>query len=126
MATTHGMRFYEHRRWEDILAMLLGASIVLSPWIFVTPMFSGMEGNPEIVFSAILTGALVILAGALELFSRERWEETLTLVCGAWLIIAPYALGYAGTLRGWHMALGAAVAVLAVFELWQSMERPRT
>lgn len=124
MATSYGMRLTEHRRWEDILAMALGALIVLSPWLFVSPMFGGMEGNTQVVFSAILTGALVILAGALELFARQRWEEMLTLICGAWLVIAPYVLGYGGTLRGSHVALGAAVAILAAFELWQGTERP--
>ncbi|WP_274629759.1 SPW repeat domain-containing protein [Arvimicrobium flavum] len=123
MATTYGMKLAEHRRWEDILAMALGALIVLSPWILATPMFSGMAGSTQVVFNAVLTGALIIAAGGLELFSRQRWEEMLALICGVWLIVAPYALGYVGTLRGWHMALGAAVTILAVFELWQDQGR---
>ena len=37
------------------------------------------------------------------------------------MIFAPLALGYfgVGTLWFWHMAIGAAVALIALLELWQ-------
>ena len=38
---------------------------------------------------------------------------------GAWLIASPFIFAYAGALSLWHYALGAAVILLAVLELWQ-------
>ena len=57
----------------------------------------------------------------LELFDLERSEEAWLLVCGLWLIVSPFVLGYAdsGTLAYWHVALGIAVVLLAALELWQ-------
>ena len=39
------------------------------------------------------------------------------------MMASPFVLDYAGMLRTWHIVLGAAVAVLAVLELWQDRNR---
>ena len=39
------------------------------------------------------------------------------------LIASPFVFGYSGALRSWHIALGALVVLLALFELWQDWDR---
>ncbi|MGO4838094.1 SPW repeat protein [Rhizobiaceae sp. 2RAB30] len=45
------------------------------------------------------------------------------LICGAWMVIQPFVLRYGGTLRTWHIVLGAVVALLALLEIWQDRNR---
>ncbi|MDX1433618.1 MAG: SPW repeat protein [Gammaproteobacteria bacterium] len=106
--------FNVHRTWEDYLGMLLGVLIVLSP------AFAGHEVATAVMINAGVVGVLVLALASFELVDLHRWEETLELVCGLWLMASPFVLGYAGgALMVWHLALGAIVALLAVFELWQ-------
>jgi hypothetical protein len=55
--------------------------------------------------------------------SLQRWEEILELACGGWIIASPLVFQYSGDLSIIHMILGAAVMVLALFELWQDRKR---
>jgi hypothetical protein len=38
-------------------------------------------------------------------------------------MLAPYVLEYGAPLRMWHVGLGAAVAILALLELWQDNDK---
>lgn len=106
----------KHRRWEDILSMVLGAVILISP------MFFGVVDQNVMVVTALVGAAIVILACLEQLFLR-RWEEWLMGACGIWMMISPYVFNYGGSMRMWHIVLGAAVAALAALELWQDHGR---
>lgn len=110
--------FTEHRRWEDACSAGLGVLIVLSP-----ALVSSANMGPAVLISTGLAGVLITMVALLEIMSLERWEEVLELVCGAWVVAAPFALGYDGVLRICHVVLGAAVIVLALVELWQDRHR---
>jgi len=119
MATTNNMGsmgLMQHRSWEDMAMMALGAIVFLSPFFY--PM-----GNLAVVLSAIITGAVIMTIGIMELVSLRRWEEMLAFLCGLWMIISPYALDYMGPLRSWHVGLGLLVALLAGFQMWQDRNR---
>jgi SPW repeat-containing protein len=104
-----------HRTWEDWVGMTLGVLIGLSPWL------AAQQDHQLVMWNAVLVGALVIAISALELSGLQRWEEGLGVAAGLWLIVSPFALGYAdaGMLMYWHLVLGAAVALLGAAELWQ-------
>ncbi len=111
-----GIRLFNvHRTWEDWAGMVLGVLIILTPW------FASHADDPAIVYNAGLVGLFVLALAAFELVDLHRWEEGGEFLCGAWLIASPFIFGYAaaGELRHWHFALGAIVALLAVYELWQ-------
>jgi hypothetical protein len=110
-----GNRFFNvHRSWEDWLGMLLGVMIVLSPW------FAGRAAGELPVLNAIAVGAAVLLLAESELVDLHRWEETLELLCGLWLIASPFVFEYTwAALSTWHFVLGGIVALLAAIELWQ-------
>jgi hypothetical protein len=119
MATLNKMPtgFLTHRRWEDILMMVLGAAILISP------MFVETVTTPTVVAATAVIGAAVVVLAGLEQLSLRRWEEILALACGVWVMVAPVALNYGGMLRNWHIVLGAFVAALAILELWQDRDR---
>jgi hypothetical protein len=102
-----------HRSWEDWFGMLLGVLIGLSPWL------ADQAAGSQVMWNAIIVGALVLMFAELELVSLRRWEEILSGACGLWLIASPYAFQYSGALATWHYALGGIVVLLALFELWQ-------
>jgi hypothetical protein len=114
--TMAGIRFFNvHRTWEDWFGMALGLLIALSPWIAERP-----QGELPML-NAIAVGAAVLLLAETELVDLHRWEESLALLCGVWLIVSPFVFDYAaaGELAAWHFALGGIVVVLAAVELWQ-------
>lgn len=107
-----------HRPWEDWLGMALGALTVFSPWAL------GAD-DLLIALNALIVGVLIYSVSALELRAVEIWEDWLNLALGLWLLSSPWALGYGelAALATSHYTLGALVAVLASFELWQDMRR---
>lgn len=109
-------RFFKtHRSWEDWFGMLVGVLTGISPWL------AEQQTDPAVMWNAVLVGALVLVLAQLEYVSLQRWEETGEIVLGLWLIASPFTFGYAeaGPLRYWHFILGAIVALLATWELWQ-------
>lgn len=114
---TGPMGLFQHRRWEDVTMMILGAAILVSPMFF-----DSISNTTVIAVTALVGAALVILAG-MEQLALRRWEEYLALIGGVWIMASPFVLNYAGQLRTWHLVLGAAVALLAVLEIWQDRDR---
>ena len=110
-----GIRLFNmHRTWEDWLGIVLGLLIILSPW-FVTPW----RGETPMI-NAVFFGAAILLLAEAELIDLHRWQESLELICGLWLVASPFAFGYGDSyLAVWHWTLGGIVALLALIELWQ-------
>ena len=104
-----------HRTWEDWVGMLLGVLIGFSPWL------AEQQGDLAVNWNAVLVGALVLVLAQLEYVSLQRWEEVGEIALGLWLIGSPFTFGYAeaGPLRYWHFVLGAIIALIATWELWQ-------
>jgi O-antigen/teichoic acid export membrane protein len=109
-----------HRTWEDGAGLMLGVIIGLSPWFYDEPVV------PTVVLNSGLVGLAVLALAQLELVRLRRWEEIAQLACGIYLSMSPLIFQYAHQhhLRLWHWALGAAVSILALFELWQDWNRP--
>ena len=113
-------QFKIHKSWEDWAILGLGAALIVSPAL------DPAVPTPLVVLNVIVVGFLILCLAISELSLIERWDEWGNLLLGAWMIVAPSALGYLGgsTLGVWHMAIGAAVALLALLEIWQDRRRP--
>src|SRR5947199_4934511 len=57
---------------------------------------------------------------------RAEWEEWINLLLGLWVLVAPWALGFAESVgaMGNHVAVGIVVAALAAIELWLVHRKP--
>ncbi len=81
------------QRWQD------GVTLVLGVWLFFAPFF--MNYGPLVglaAWNSYLVGIAIVIAAAWALRAPEKWEEWVSLVLGAWLIIAPFALGFYASL----------------------------
>lgn len=107
----------QHRTWEDIGSMLLAVVLLLSP--MAIPVSDSVAVN----LSTGLTAVVIFGLAGLEVVSLRRWEEVLEILCGAWLVVAPFALDYGGAQRGLHIVIGILVALLGAIELWQDRKR---
>ena len=112
-----GFSLLKHQIWEDGASMVLGFLVVLSPWL------SNAATGTAMMITTGFVGVLIIAMAGLEMVSLRRWEETIETLCGAWLIASPFVFGYGGALKSWHIALGALVVLLALYELWQDWDR---
>lgn len=96
---------------------------MLALWLAVSPWLVGYAGHPAATANAALAGLAVALAAHFEA-SCELSIEWLNLAAGAWLIAAPFLLGFDSQAvpAANSVAVGAAVAALAT----STLERERS
>lgn len=74
--------------WQDWVNLLLGI------WLFIAPFF-GIGGiNEAAIWNSYISGLAIVIFAWVALARPHRWEEWTNLVIGAWLIIAPFVLGF--------------------------------
>jgi hypothetical protein len=100
-------------RWQDVVNLLLGAWLSISPWVlgFNT---AGIVATNAWVFGVIIAG-LALSA----ILAYQEWEEWLQAAIGIWIFVSPWVLKAAGNPRIlWSsLIVGALLVVLA---LWSS------
>jgi len=99
--------------WQDSLTLLLGVALFFSPW------FLGFETVTAAALNAYVVGAVLMIMGLLALFAFQRWEDWVSGLLGAWLIISPWFLGF-GTVQTpslTHLVIGIAAVVLAIWSI---------
>lgn len=111
-----------HQTWEDGVALLLGLTVGLAPWL------CWETSNGAAIVNSAISGLAVLMLAQLELVHFRRWEEKALLICGIWIAASPHVFGYAqtGQLRIWHWSLGALIALLAMLEIWQDWHKSRS
>ena len=105
------MKQWKH--WQDPVNGLLGAWLILSPWIL------GLQ-EPRVAMATFLAFGLVLAADAIGAILLPRaWEEWFGAALGLALMVSPWVLGFARTSPAVQVALftGLAVVVLALWVL---------
>ena len=74
--------------WAQIFNMFLGLLVMVAPGIWDFPKDAG--NNNYIVGPLIITFAMVAIT---DVGRNLRWVN---IVCGIWLMLSPYVLGYGG------------------------------
>ncbi len=100
-------------RWQD------WANLVLGAWLFVAPFFGIGLLHQAAVWNAYAAGIAVVVFAWAALVRPQRWQEWVNLCIGVWLIIAPFALGYAeqsGAMWN-HIIVGLLVGADAVWAM---------
>ena len=99
--------------WQDTLNFLLGAGLFFSPWLF------GFGAEQPAALNAYVVGAIIAVMALMALFAFQTWEEWVTGVLGAWLIIAPWFLGFSEVTAPLltHLVVGIAALVLAIWSI---------
>jgi len=99
-ATTH---------WQDWASFALGIWLAVSPWL------AGYVENEAATANAAVAGLALALTAHCEVSFDEVAAEWLNLALGAWLLAAPFVLGFTSqSVAAVNcVAVGAFVAVLA-------------
>lgn len=99
--------------WQDTLNLVLGAALFVSPWIL------GFASDAAPSSNAFAVGAIIALMALAALFAFQAWEEWVSAALGAWLVIAPWVLGFAthATAMYTHVVIGLATLVLALWSM---------
>ena len=113
MAAAHDKHDVSDHEWQDLVCMALGVLVLLSPWVVPNDDMGVMTLN------TVMVGLIVLIVSELELEGHTAREEAINAAAGGWLILSPFALGYGGELRIWHLVLGTLVVAFAAIEYWQ-------
>lgn len=108
-------KLMEGKKLQDWINLVLGACLFLSPWIV------GFAGQAQAAWNAWIVGVLLAGVAVAALAAFAEWEEWASGVLGAWLIVAPWVLGFAGiAVALWtHLVLGALALVMSAWALWE-------
>jgi hypothetical protein len=103
----------------DVANLILGAILFFSPWVF--GFDSGRASE-----NAHIAGIVIAILAVAALAAFAIWEEWLNLVVGLWTLVSPWLLGFEGIASAMrvHVAIGAAVAILAAIEIWIIYQNP--
>ncbi len=115
-------------KWQDWGVLVLGILLVAAPWIFGTATTHALIAwNAGIVGVALVASTLWTFAQASVSATEWGYIAWLQLILGAWLIIAPWLLGFAAiTTAAWTAwIIGILVVVISVWKLLE-VRRQRT
>jgi hypothetical protein len=98
----------------DVVNAVVGVCLALTPWVL------GFTTEVAAAWNAWLLGTAIALVALGALVAFMPWQGWVNLVLGLWVLVAPWALGFAGVAHATyvHLVAGTAVAVLAGVELW--------
>jgi hypothetical protein len=104
----------------DIVKLIAGLCLFLSPWVL------DFTGTAHAAWNAWIIGAAIALVALGALVSFSEWEEWVDLVLGVWAVISPWVLSFAslGAATSAHVILGLIVAILAAVEIWLTHNWP--
>lgn len=106
------------RKWRDeayfdLINLILGVFLFLSPWIF------GFTSDRAWHTSWMAGAAIGVLAlfAIVEFFESEEWFN---VVIGLWVAVCGWIIGFGTDTRAMrvHLVIGLTVAALAALELW--------
>jgi hypothetical protein len=100
-------------RWQDWLALVLGAWVIISPWIF------GIEIGGTLAWTAWILGALIVLVALWALAMPDlQWSEYLQILLGAALFVSPWVMNYANPITNFTWSAWIVGVILAGVSLW--------
>lgn len=105
--------------WRDAINLVLGI------WLIVSPFALGYSSQTTPAWNAYAIGVVIAVLSAAALWEFQKWEEWLSALLGAWLVVSPWILGFGfGHVATWNQIV---VGVLAGFlALWSSVAEPST
>jgi uncharacterized membrane protein HdeD (DUF308 family) len=104
----------------DVVNLMLGAWLFLSPWIF------GFVSTTAASWNAWLSGIVIAGLAIAALVAFAEWQEWVNLIAGIWAIVSPWLVGFsANATAAWvHVVVGVIVAAIAAVRLWLIHQGP--
>jgi predicted MFS family arabinose efflux permease len=107
------MAIHFSKRWQDQVILLLGV------WLFISPWVLGYPSDSPIAMNAYIAGAVIAALAAFDLYKTYAWAVMINLLAGLWVAVSPWvpAVAERGAMMGNNVIVGAAVVLLALWEL---------
>jgi hypothetical protein len=105
------------------ISVLAGAWLVLAPFALgssLTGLDAEARMNDVVVGIAIAVIAIVRMVAPY----RTAWLGSINVILGAWLVVAPFALGHGGFARWNDVIVGVVVVVVALLSGVLALRRP--
>lgn len=114
------MREWWKKEALDVLNLVLGAWLFLTPWIF------GFTSEAAASWNAWLSGLAVGIFAIAALVAFAEWEEWVNLALGVWVAISAWLVGFAAnaTATRVHLIVGIVVAIVAGVRIWMLHQHP--
>jgi SPW repeat len=107
-----GMNVSTNAKLCDVGNLILGATLILAPWMFT--FAAGIQSE-----NMIASGIVVMLLSIAALVGFAAWEEWGNMIAGFWLIASPWVLYFQETeATRLQVTIGIIVAAFAKNELW--------
>jgi len=108
------------RRPLDLCNLILAACLFISPWLL------GFAGATMPARSAWIAAVALALVACTALAAFAEWEEWVSMVIGAWLMAAPWTLGFTGEHNAFwtHMVFGALTVAVSAWAVWDYRHEP--
>ena len=105
----------QERRWKDIVMLILGLWLIISPFILPYGDYTGIAA-----LNSYILGVGVMVFAAIALARPQMWEEQVNLILGVWLIIAPFVLGFRADNPAMvnHLVVGILIAGDALWAMY--------
>ena len=118
-------------RWRDWVMLVLGAWLFLSPWILgfaggAPADAAGAATGPAVsAWNAWVVGAVIAVLAIWAIAAFAEWLDWLNGILGAWLVIAPWVLGFSSLpAAAWnHVIVGLLVLAFAAWEVWDVRQK---
>jgi len=103
--------------WRDAINLVLGI------WLIVSPFVLDYAAQMTPAWNAYAIGVVIAVLSAAALWQFQKWEEWLSAVLGAWLVVSPWLLGFRiGHVATWNqIVVGIVVGALA---FWSGVTEP--
>lgn len=115
------------KHWQDPVNALLGAWLIVSPWVL------GFSKETMAMSNMVVIGVALIAVAMGAIFVPQAWEEWTEAALGLWLMVSPWVLGFTHVQAARDTAIltGVVVLALAVWVLfsdkdWGLMRDTRT
>jgi hypothetical protein len=114
------MWMMEGKRPQDWVNLILAACLFISPWVI------GFAGETVPAWNAWIIAVVLAVVAIAAISAFAEWEEWVNALLGAWLIIAPWVLGFAGSMQArWtHVVLGLLTAAVSIWAVWDYRHTP--
>lgn len=112
----------EGKKSRDWVNLILAVCLFLSPWVL------GFMDMSTAAWNAWIVGVALAVLAVATLSAFAEWEEWASAVLGLWLIVAPWALGFATDAQALftHVVIGVLVAAFSAWTAWDYHQHPHS
>ena len=118
--TNDNRRDRSTRNIQDVINLISGALIFVSPWAL------GFATDSRAAWTAWVAGVVIAAMAIAALFQFAEWEEWVALIVGVGVAVSPWVLGFAmiHSAAIVYAAIGIVVVLSSISGIWTVHQQP--